>query len=105
MSAIGSEIKMNVHVNPIGGIHLSDCDFTCHFFCYPNKVLNVKKEEMIKVDDDNYTALVYTKNLGTGMLYMTIKVEIPDADFEDGLRTEIETVCTGEVIAPQGVCR
>ena len=99
MTARGTELKINVHVEPIGGIHLSQCEFTCAFFVYTNRALEVTKAEMIKVDDDNYIALVDSDKVGTGQVKMKIEVQVPDSDFPDGYRKEVANVCTGITIA------
>lgn len=105
MAELGTELKINVKVEPMGNIHLSACEFECYFFVYTNKNIKVSKSEMIQVDDDNFIALVDTKNLGAGALKMTIVVDVPDGDFNDNLRREVETVCTGITITKVGVCQ
>jgi hypothetical protein len=98
MSVLGTELKINVNVKPIGSTHLSACNFTCTFFVSSNKTVVKKKEDMIKIDDDNYIALINSEDLGAGTIKMTIKVLVPDPAFEDNYRTEIETVSTGITI-------
>lgn len=98
MSVLGTELKINVNVKPIGNTHLSGCDFICTFFVNSNKTVVKKKEDMIKMDDDNYIALINSEDLGAGTIKMTIKVLVPDSAFEDNYRTEIETVSTGITI-------
>ena len=101
MSALGTELKINVHVDPIDGLHMRDYDFECAFFVYTNKKVVIAKKEMKKVDDDNYIALidkVKGLQLGRGTINMEITAHIPDGDFEDGLRTEKTVVCTGVTI-------
>ena len=39
MSALGTELKINVHVEPIDGLHMSEYDFECVFFVYKNRPL------------------------------------------------------------------
>lgn len=99
MSSLGTEFKINVHVEPIDGLHMSDYDFTCRFCIYANRNVDISKSEMIKVDDDNYIACIDSSKLGVGTIMMRIIAQIPDADFPDGLRTEIETISTGLVIS------
>lgn len=99
MAAKGTELKINVHVKPIGSIHISQCDFTCTFFASSNRSVVVPKDEMIKVDDDNYIALVDTGKIGLGKIKMKIEVQVPDSDFPDGYRKEVANVCTGITIA------
>lgn len=97
MSSLGTEFKINVHVEPIDGLHMSDYDFTCRFYIY--SYVELTKNEMIKVDDDNYIACIDSSKLGVGPIMMCITAKIPDADFPDGFRTEIETVPTGVCIS------
>lgn len=99
MSSLGTEFKINVHVEPIDGLHMSDYDFTCRFYIYTNRNVEISKSEMIRVDDDNYIACIDSSKLGVGTIMMRITAQIPDADFPDGLRTEIETISTGLVIS------
>lgn len=94
MSNIGTELKINVHVEPIDDFHMSDYDFSCRFYIYTNRYVELKKSDMIRVDDDNYIACIDSSELGTGTIKMCITARIPDADFSDGLRTEVETVDT-----------
>lgn len=94
MSVIGTELKVNINVEPIDGIHLSQCDFTCTFFINPNKSIILNKDNLIQLDDDNYLALLNSEDLGIGTVKMTIRILVPDDNFKDGTRTEIETVCT-----------
>lgn len=98
MSGIGTDIKINVHLDRLDGYRMSDIDFTCDFFIYTNRKITVKKEEMVKVDDDNYIACFESTKLGVGKIMCRVTACIPDADFEDGLRTEIETVDTNVTI-------
>lgn len=99
MSNVGTELKINVHVEPIDGFHMSDYDFTCRFYIYTNRNVEISKSEMIRVDDDNYIACIDSSKLGVGTIMMRIIAQIPDVDFPDGLRTEIETISTGLVIS------
>ncbi len=95
MSNVGTELKINVHVEPIDGFHMSDYDFTCRFYIYANRYVELGKSEMIRVDDDNYIACIDSGKLSAGLIMLRITAQIPDSDFPDGIRTEIETVSTG----------
>lgn len=102
MSIIGTELKLNVSVEPMNGIHLAQCDFECEFFRRGNKSngVIVAKDAMIKIDDDNYIARINSQDIGVGPVMMTITVHVPDPDFDDGYRTERDTVWTGVTIKP-----
>ena len=97
-----SELKINVHAEPMSGLHLSDYDFECLFYVHPNRVVSIPKADMTQVDEDNYTVLITTemgRKLGIGYVKMQVVAYIPDGDFPDGLRTEVsDEVCTDAVI-------
>lgn len=101
MSTLGTELKINVHVEPIDGYHMSDFDFECQFYVFANKHVVIPKADMKQVDEDNYYALItfdLAQKIGRGIIKMRITAYIPDADSPDGQRTEIAEVCTGVVI-------
>jgi hypothetical protein len=101
MSVLGTELKLKVNVSPIDDKPLSQCDFYCTFFTNSSKKLELHKSKMHKVDDDTYIALIDSKDLGLGTIKMTIKVLVPDSDFINGYRTEIETISTGITITKE----
>ena len=94
VSISGTEIKLNVHIDPLGNLHMDDYYFECKFYIFPKKFIIVKKADMVKVDADNYLAMVDTTDLGIGKLHMMVTAEIPDSDFGDGTRREIACVNT-----------
>lgn len=98
MSCLGTDFKINVHVEPIDGLHMDDYDFTCRFSVYTNRVVQVEKKDMIRVDQDNYVACIDSRKIGSGGVKMRFTAFIPDVDFPDGLRTEVETIYTGITI-------
>lgn len=96
---IGTELKINVHIEPMGDLHMSDYNFTVRFYTRALKPVVVNKEDMIEIDRDNYIALVDTKTMTAGAIQMVIQAELPDADFEDDLRTEITMpISTGIIL-------
>lgn len=92
---VGSEIKVNVGIEPIGGKSMKDYDFECEFYCYASRKIYIAKEAMLMQDDDNYIATLDSKSLGSGSLKCKITAYLQDADFADGLRTEVLVVDTG----------
>ncbi|MBO7293859.1 MAG: hypothetical protein J6U65_00415 [Bacteroidaceae bacterium] len=101
MSALGTELKINVTNDPIDGFHMGDYDFECAFYVYTNRRVVKKKSEMKKVDDDNYLGILKTDDvmrIGRGRVLVEMTAYIPDADFEDGFRTERDVTCTDAVI-------
>jgi hypothetical protein len=101
MSALGTEFKINVHVEPIDDMHMSNYDFECAFYVFTNKKVIINKSDMRMVDKDNYIAIIESMDamkLGRGRVNLEFTGYIPDSDFPDGLRTEKAIVCTDVVI-------
>ena len=91
----GTQIKMNIHIDPLGDLHMSEYDFECKFYIFPKKNVTIKKEDMVRIDNDNYLALIDTTDLGIGKLHLTLTAQIPDTDFDNTFRREIACVDTG----------
>ena len=98
MVILGTELKININVEPVDNVHLAECEFVATFYANSEKSLTINKSEMIYKDIDNYIALVDSQLLGKGLVRMKLEVEIPDKDFPDGYRKEIGVVCTNIVI-------
>lgn len=97
MSALGTEFKLNVHLEPLDGLHMSDYDFEVALYVYTNRKVVFQKSKLKKVDDDNYLLMVDTADalrIGRGRINAEITAYIPDSDFSDGLRTEKLVLCT-----------
>lgn len=97
MSALGTEFKLNVHLDPLDGFHMSDYDFEVALYVYTNRKVVFQKSKLKKVDDDNYLLMVETADalrIGRGRINAEITAYIPDSDFSDGLRTEKLVLCT-----------
>jgi hypothetical protein len=91
----GTEFKILVRIEPVGGIHMKDMRVNCVFYTRMDAPFEVSKDDMIYVDDDSYIALVDTSGMSSGVLRNRITCEVPDLDFHDGYRTEIVDVETG----------
>lgn len=100
----GTEVKINISIEPIDGMTMDDYDFECMFYPFINNVeykrkqVTLTKDKMIRIDENNYIAVVDTLLLGAGEIMVQITRKVPDMDCEDGLRTEIGAKTTGIVI-------
>jgi hypothetical protein len=95
---LGSEIKLNLSIDKIGSLSMSDYDFEVAVFCNPSKALTIRKGDsglIKKQDDSNYVLMIDTMRLGIGRLKLQVTAQIPDTDFDDYLRKEIQVVDTG----------
>lgn len=92
---LGTELKLNLSIDPIGSAHMSTYDFIVDVFCNPIKSIKIEKSKANKVDDDNYILCIDSNAIGKGKVKVKVTAHIPDEDFEDGLRTEVVVVDTG----------
>lgn len=91
--SIGTTLKLLVTADLGDNIHLEDVDFTCVFFrAGLRNSQTIEKQEMIRMDKDEYIAVVDTKIIGTGEYYMKLSARIPDNDVEGSLRDEVVVV-------------
>lgn len=96
---IGTELKLNIHIDPIGGMSMSEYDWEVEVYCDPQAPVCIPKSEAIPGEDDNnYIILIDTNKLGTGNVKLKVTAYIPDGDFEDAFRTEVVYVNTDIVI-------
>lgn len=96
---LGTEIKLNIHIEPIDGLSMAEYDFKVDVFTTPSRRITITKEEAKRVDADNYLILLNTSAIGLGNLKCEVTAYIPDGDFDDALRTEIALLNTGIVIS------
>lgn len=92
---LGTELKLNIHIEPIGQTTMDDYDFQVEVYCQSKQIVTLKKEDTIRIDENNYVCPIDTSELGTGTIKCRITAYIPDSDFEDGVRTEICGITTG----------
>lgn len=99
MSALGTEFTLNIHLEPIDGYHMEDYDFDCEFYVFAGRSVIKKKKDMIKVDKDNYTAIIEGTDaikIGRGQMNALVTAYVPDANFANGVRIEKRVfVCNG----------
>lgn len=94
---IGTELKLNINIEPMGGMSMSDYDFDIELICgsFKKQSIVISKMDAKKVDDDNYIVCFDTTDLGVGNLTCKVTAYIPDGDFKDGKRTEVTEINTG----------
>lgn len=88
---IGTELKLNINIDPIDGKTMDDYNFEVEVFCNVHKSSTIKKGDnnCIKVDSNNYIILIDTSTVGVGNLKCKVTAYIPDTHFVDLLRTEV----------------
>jgi hypothetical protein len=95
MSGFGTQFVINVNMTPMNGVHMADVDFKAKFYVYTNKVLELDRSVMVKVDEDNYLAFVDSTKVGKGQIKYRLFVKVPDENWESGYRIVIsdEVIC------------
>lgn len=91
-SPLGMDLKPTVRMEPFDGLHLADLDFTLDIYTSKPDAANskhFKKDELIKIDEDQYMCALRTEGMGRGEIWGRLTVFIPDGDFPDGLRKEM----------------
>ena len=94
---LGTELKLNINIEPTVGFYMKDYDFVVELYCNalrPKKVV-INKEAAREVDESNYVVCVDTNELGVGKLVCKVIAYVPDGDFKDGKRTEVAKLNTG----------
>lgn len=92
---LGTELKLNIRIDPIGDMTMDDYDFDVELYCSTKRILSFKKPELKRLDSNNYIVTFDTKEIGSGELKCNIVAHIPDSDFVDGVRTEVVKMSTG----------
>lgn len=96
---LGTELKLNIHIEPIDGLTMDNYDFNIDVYVSQRKIVSTPKSECVRIDENNYVVLVDTNVIGVGDITCKVTAYVPDGDFDDGLRTEVVQIQTGITIA------
>lgn len=84
----GTELKFLLEITS-EGFSMVDDDFKVVIKNIKNEKV-IRKDEMLLTDNDEYIFTVDTAELGTGEYWITTIAYVPDTDFDDGIRTEVQ---------------
>lgn len=79
-----------------GGLTMDEVGFEALFYVYSNRTVTIPKSGMTRIDGDTYVVTLDTSLIGGGRIKCQVRVEIPDANMADGVRTEIIGIVTDE---------
>lgn len=85
--SIGTTLKINVNLELEGGITMDDISFNCDFYV-GSKHVYVDKYEMVRIDENNYVAVLDSNKLSVGEVWVLVKADIEDTSCPDGIRHE-----------------
>lgn len=86
----GSDIKLSLSVDFGEDIEVIP-DFEVTFYMGMSH-LTLRKEQLIKVDDNTYLACIKAPRTQRGEIKAFIKAHYNDGDFEDGIHTIVEPI-------------
>ena len=84
----GTELKFILDIQS-EGFSMADDDFKV-VIKNTKKSVTIPKADMILDENENYLFTVDTGFMGTGEYWITTIAYVPDDDFDDGLRTEVQ---------------
>lgn len=83
----GSVEVVNIHLDPYHEMHMDDYDFDVEFSVRGSiRKHTVTKQDMVRIDADNYEARCDTRRIGRGQLEVIATALIPDSNMADGYR-------------------
>lgn len=103
---IGADLKIKVSITNLAeNVHMEDCPFTLDVFSGASGTsapksfaYNPDAEEdeevcsdgLKKIDADTFQIVFSTSDMERGDVYLKVSIDIPDEDFESGVRHEIQ---------------
>lgn len=98
-SISGTEMKFALGLDLPGGLTMDDVEFEALFYIYSNQTVTIPKSGMGRLDENTYIVTLDTARIGGGgRIKCQVRVEIPDANMADGVRTEIIGIETDETV-------
>ena len=95
----GTEIKLSVHIDPIGNNHMKNYDWKIEAWTNPKKVISITKSENNKYENDDTVIIeIDTSLVGLGSLKLRVIAEIPDSDSSEDTRREVVGLATNILI-------
>lgn len=85
---VGTELKFQLDITS-DGFSMADDDFKVIISNHTKKV-EIKKEDMILDENEHYLFTIDTAFFGSGDYMITTYAYVPDEDFDDGIRTEVQ---------------
>lgn len=98
VSITGTEMKFALSLELPGGLTMDEVGFEALFYVYSNRTVTIPKSGMTRIDGDTYVVTLDTSLIGGSRIKCQVRVEIPDANMADGVRTEIIGIETDETV-------
>lgn len=87
---IGTDLKFRIDIQA-EGFDMANDDFSIQLRS-GNDLIEVPDDNIVYDEDGNYFLLVNTSQLKAGPLQMIVTANVPDGDFPNGVRREVDRV-------------
>lgn len=91
---VGEDLKFKITLTA-EGFNQSKDPYEIDFYCGDNPVKHFTQGQMKPGLDGDYYLLIDTKGMKPGVMRMVITAHIPDEDFDDNYRDEVESISLG----------
>ena len=91
---VGEKLKFRITLTA-EGFNQEEDDYDIDFYCGDNGVQHFNQDSMKKGLDGNHYLLIDTEGMQPGVMRIVVSAYIPDADFDDGKRKEMESISLG----------
>ena len=85
---IGNDILAEITISS-GTHNLDEVNWECLFYTDGKNIVKILKSDSYRVDSNHYIVPVSTSEFNEGILQAYLQVELPNAYFKDGFKTEI----------------
>lgn len=89
---LGEEVKIHVCAPESNNALLLDNDWELQAWSFSTRKKIFHKRECIPLDDGSFVVPLNTKDVGVGKMKVRFMLHIPDGDYKDNDRTEIDDV-------------
>ncbi len=91
---VGEDLKFKITLTADGFDQGTD-NYEIDFYCGDNSVRHYTQADIKTGTDGDYYLLIDTSGMQPGVMRMVITAYIPDSDFEDNTRKEVESISLG----------
>lgn len=97
---LGTEVKLNLTIDPIGSNHMSNYDWEVKAWSNSRKYQNITSKEAYFSSGNSDSAIIEidTAKLGAGQIKLKVTAKIPDGQSSGGYRTEVVVLNTNILI-------
>lgn len=92
---LGADFSVAVNAEPLSGMMMDEYDFEVEIWSSTRmRSVKFKKSQLTRDSENSYIASLNSADIGLGPVRVRMIAQIPDGNFGDGLRTDIDEVMT-----------